>query len=130
MFKTLSLPLLVLLFAGYVSAQQSGQQSGNSSGQYGSQSGRSDQSSQTSRTDSSKSGQHQNMHGTISKIDKGGSNLTLKKDNQQQQTVEVNPDTVVMLNGKQVTIPDLETGETATISADGDTAIRIDVVER
>ena len=140
MFRKLSLPILLLAFASYLPAQKTTQPppgdpasgpAADPSAQPGVYGG-----AQTPPNDDSGMRQtgtepgQQMIQGTIAKVDGIGNNLTIKTDNNQEETLAVDASTAILVNGKKATVADLKTGQLAAIAMEGQKAVRVEVSDK
>jgi hypothetical protein len=73
--------------------------------------------------------QERTIQGTIQKVDSVGNNLTVRTNNDQEQTLTLDANTSVKLNGKAAAVADLKTGQQATVTLSGQKAVAVDVAD-
>ncbi|SRR5579884_1932034 len=130
MLRKLYLPLLALLFAASMGMAQKEPQPGelpsDQPAQYGgAQTSPSDQGMQSGR-----SGNQQMIQGTIAKVDSIGNNLTIQTDNNQEETLAVDANTSILVNGRKATVADLKTGQMANVAMEGQKAVRVEASDQ
>lgn len=85
-------------------------------------------SQSTSSSSREQSGQTA-IHGTIDKVDSIGNNVTIHTDNNEQETLSMDANTRIKLNGQAAAVADLKPGQRVTVNMDGQKAVSVEVTE-
>ena len=64
---------------------------------------------------------------TITKVNAAGSSLTVQKIDNIEQTLMLDSDTAIKVDGKDATVADLKPGQQGTIVAEGQKAVSVEV---
>jgi hypothetical protein len=114
--------LLAFAFAGYASAQYPG-----ATAESPSQNADNSSPSTTAADSGNQSNPNeQTLAGMISNVDPSANKVTLRLNDQYGRVMTVDAGTTILRDGKPAQITDLHTGESATVVASGNTALRIE----
>jgi hypothetical protein len=100
----------------------------NNSGGSSSSNSESSASSQSSAQDREQTGTT-SIHGTIAKVDTIGNNVTIQTDNNEEETLSMDANTQIKVNGQAATVADLKPGQRVIVGMDGQKAVAVDVSE-
>ena len=100
-----------------------------SSSQASASSSESSTTSQSSASTTREQAGQSAIHGTIDKVDSIGNNVTIHTDNNEQETLSMDANTSIKLNGQVATVADLKPGQRADVTMDGQKAVSVEVTE-
>jgi hypothetical protein len=86
-------------------------------------------STQSSASSSSPNGGQTAIHGTIDTVDSIGNNVTVHTDNNAQETLSMDGNTNIKVNGQAATVSDLKPGQRVNVTMDGQKAASVEVTE-
>ena len=79
------------------------------------------------QSENAKSVHQDKIQGTITKVNAAGGTVTILKIDNMEQTLMLDSNTAIKVNGKEATVADLKPGQEGTIVAEGQNAISVEV---